>query len=88
MPENDRDKNNTNNTLDLTKDAEYFKNSVRRYVLNRTITGLIVRKDCVEIHLDTGQMITCTIIGPDISIKVPAGPSVTTLDGTPGGFIM
>jgi len=24
----------TNNTLDLTKDAEYFKNSVRRYVLN------------------------------------------------------
>jgi len=38
MPEDD-----TNNTLDLTK-TQSTQKPVRRYVLNRTITGLIVRR--------------------------------------------
>ncbi len=73
---------------DLTIDAERFRFEVDSWVINRTITGMIVRPDRVEVHLDNGRALEFSVRGPDILIHLPVPGSFQPLESETGGRVM
>ncbi len=61
--------------LDITENEERFRHNVEAYVIGRTVTGLVVRPDFVEVHLDSGDRIKFKVRGADLAIYLPSGPS-------------
>ena len=82
-----------NKEFDLTQemDAERFAFDCRKYVIGKEITGLIVRPDRVEVHLDGGRFMVFAVKGQDIVVHIPVASvqrlDANTLDRDTGGRI-
>ncbi len=92
MPDDNNSDNNktpitTTYDLSTTEDAKRFAFLTEKYIIGREVIALIVRTDRVEVHMDSGKVLSFQIDGPDIAVAIHGIPSVPGLDDGPGGLV-
>jgi hypothetical protein len=67
-------------TYDVNNDRERFEFEVSQKVIGRTVEGVLVKSEYVELNLSEGSAIRLTVDGPNIMITVPGPTECLTWD--------